>query len=906
MSFPCLGQTKMAVEAVLACLLVTMSCIIIRQVSLLTVTCGDNLCLCNDATRAATCKPAKGRTNLSFFPKLPSHITNVTFKDYIRPRIFREDLTNLTYLPLIFLQLENTDTTYMEEGLFQSFSGLKTLNISNNQKLSPLTLREVFRNTSSSLEGISLASNNLKNVSDLFHHLYHTNLKMLDLARNPSLHLQVEVLKKFRLETLNMSFSGINNLTTLCPKQPYSFLPTLQTLLLQSTNITKIPPHFFFCFPSLKTLNLEDNNLNSFLSFCDTFQNFTNATIDLEELYLGNTGLRGHISSSSFHCFSKLIRLELDRNMITNIPDFCNSDGNNSKIEQLNLQYTSISGLREDNFKCLYSLQFLDLKHNILKDVPNFCSRSNSSYTPHLKHLYLRNTSIVLLSGYKFLCLPKLQELDLCSNCLKVIPSFCNENNSSVNPSLTALDLSWNEIHNIFANSFRCLSSLKTLRLRYITISKLENNVFRPLTSLRTLEISNCKNLKHIRKDAFNISSVVTLTFSYNDFKFKDISRYFPDYLFRFCKNVTKLVLSGNHFPTNPVAQTILRPLEKLKYLYLTNSRLDTIHEHTFNSSRRLRTIFLDNNRLTGWDKNVFNNLSQLSYLNLAFNKIAVFDKNSIPMKILNNLKVFNLAYNPFDCGCDMIWFKRWSLTTNVTLLSFPRMYSCQTPVSMFHKPLVSLTLTEEDCKEKNPWLVVITSVSAGALLLLFVSITISIQMPTIKNYMYYLRLKKMGYVKLINEQEFTYDAYVVYCEEDENWVIHTLVSVIESKGFRLCIPDREFEVGADRCDQIISAFNESKKILVVFSNNFAKNEWCLWQLNLVEERLRRSGNSAVIFVLYKNISSKNMISSLHRTLKQKAILTWYEGGRRENMFWKVVVLALGSPLGEPPISVIQ
>ena len=158
-----------------------------------------------------------------------------------------------------------------------------------------------------------------------------------------------------------MSFSGIYNLTTLCPKQPYSFLPTLQTLLLQSTNITKIPPHFFFCFPSLKTLNLEDNNLNSFLSFCDTFQNLTNATIDLEELYLGNTGLRGHISSSSFHCFSKLIRLELDRNMITNIPDFCNSDGNNSKIDQLNLQYTSISGLREDNFKCLYSLQFLDL-----------------------------------------------------------------------------------------------------------------------------------------------------------------------------------------------------------------------------------------------------------------------------------------------------------------------------------------------------------------------------------------------------------------------------------------------------------------------------------------------------------------------------------------------------------------
>ena len=162
-----------------------------------------------------------------------------------------------------------------------------------------------------------------------------------------------------------------------------------------------------------------------------------------------------------------------------------------------------------------------------------------------------------------------------------------------------------------------------------------------------------------------------------------------------------------------------------------------------------------------------------------------------------------------------MIWFKKWSFTTNVTLLNFPKiyMYSCKTPANMLHKPLLSLKLTEEDCKEKNIWLIVIISSCGGAFLLLCIAITTSLQMPTIKNYMYYFRLKKMGYVKLINEQEFTYDAHVVYCESNEKWVIQTLVAKLETKGFRLCIADRDFEVGADKCDQIVSAFKESKKI---------------------------------------------------------------------------------------------
>lgn len=127
-----------------------------------------------------------------------------------------------------------------------------------------------------------------------------------------------------------------------------------------------------------------------------------------------------------------------------------------------------------------------------------------------------------------------------------------------------------------------------------------------------------------------------------------------------------------------------------------------------------------------------------------------------------------------------------------------------------------------------------ISSVSAGVLLLLVAFITISIQMPTVNNYMYFLHLRKMGYVKLINEEEFKYDAYVVYCESDKNWTVRTLVAKLESKGLRLCFPYREFEVGTDKCDQIVSGliYRKVKRFLLSCLTILRKKEWCFWQFN--------------------------------------------------------------------------
>jgi hypothetical protein len=42
-------------------------------------------------------------------------------------------------------------------------------------------------------------------------------------------------------------------------------------------------------------------------------------------------------------------------------------------------------------------------------------------------------------------------------------------------------------------------------------------------------------------------------------------------------------------------------------------------------------------------------------------------------------------------------------------------------------------------------------------------------------------------------------------------------------------------------------------------SNDFAKSEWCQWEVDIVQERRRRLGRDVFLLVMLKNITSKYM-----------------------------------------------
>lgn len=624
---------------------------VLKTATMVYTSCGHNSCVCDDKGRFARCKPERGHTQLPYFPSLPSYITNVTFLNFKRPNILRDELLNLTRLHLKVLQLQNMNITFMEKGLFQSFRRLTSLEISNNIELPTYVLRDAFENISSTLQTLDVTSNNLHfSLPDLFKYLKPTNLSKLVLASNPMKHFQGDVIKGLLLTTLDLSSSGFRNLTKLCLENYIPLFSKLQNLLLRSTKIKNLPKNFFTCFPNLIVVDLTGTDIGLFPAFCHNSQHISN---HLNELHIGNTGIRGNISHKHFQCLTNLRYLELDRNKITNVPYFCNSNGYSTMpyLKEFHLQFTSIKTLQDNSFDCLPALKLLDLKNNPFTNLPTFCGQNKTSFTPKLKSLFLQNTSITSLRDHKFYCLPDLENLDLRNNYFRHVPSFCNEANKGVNPYLKYLTLAHTKITYISLNSFLCLPSLETLDLSYTDIKSLEDNIFSSLRSLKELKIGHVPSLKSIAKYAFNSSSLVTLKFYYNDFDFGNISKYSPKYIFKSCPNLRTLDLRKNHFPTGPYSQEILKPLTKLVELSLADNRMDTIYEDAFRSTRTLKRISLSQNKLIGWKENVFQNLSELTHLDIGLNKIAIFNRTSVPTNILNNLKTLNLAYNPFDCG---------------------------------------------------------------------------------------------------------------------------------------------------------------------------------------------------------------------------------------------------------------
>ncbi|XP_048767643.1 toll-like receptor 13 [Ostrea edulis] len=865
--------------------------------------CGLEVCLCDYEKQTANCRGKDRHAKLPFIPAFPSGIKEVVIRNFVILDVTKKMLGNLTKLSLSVLRLRNLDIRHMETESFQSLRKLKVLEISMNTHLLQTTLTKALRSISPELTTLILSSNGWKWInSDVFSGVSLVNLRTLDMSKNKLSNFTGKVIKHLNLTTLDLSSSNFNNIDVLCDENNKVYRH-LENLHLRSTRVRHISQSIFECLPQLRTLDLQNTKLGHFPEICFSSSNFPN---QLRNLSLTNTGISNTVSERYCRCMSRLEALDLGKNAITDLPEFCNQSGESNvpALQKLHLSYTTITILNKESFRCLRSLKSLDLSNNVLREIPDLCDKSGNSLTPTLISLNLMNTSLVPLKTFNFPCLSKLENLDLRFNFFRAIPVFCDESGKSFQPNLRQLQLSNTKIKYVFNNSFNCLPSLKKLDLSSTEIHHLPDNVFSPLLSLSFLQIGYVKTLKKLSNYAFNVSSLHTLKFIFNDFNFEDTSKFSSNTLFQFCSNIKILHLSGNHFPTGVLASKLLKPLTHLKQLVIQSSRMDTIHRNTFESLKNLEKLSLQQNRIIGWTNDVFQNLTNLLHLNLNLNKIAVFNQTSIPPEILNKLETLGLAYNPFDCGCDMIWFKRWCQETNVTLLNFPGEYSCKTPPSMLRQSILALRITEEDCEVKNPWILIVIATSVSAGILVFSSISIAMYLPSIRNFVYYIRLRRMGYLKLLNDQDFKYDTYIVYSEADEKWIFRKVLPKLESEGLRVCIPDREFEIGADKCTQIENAFRDSKKILVILSNEFAKDEWCLWQENVVEERLRQRGDSTVVFVLYKNINSRNMIASLHRTIKRQRMITWHEGGTREAIFWKVVILALEAPIGEPPISI--
>ncbi|CAG2223551.1 unnamed protein product [Mytilus edulis] len=682
--------------------------------------------------------------------------------------------------------------------------------------------------------------------------------------------------------------STVQTITTTCPSQ---CVCNEEKHYAKCTNLLVIP-----VLPSYVTsLDFSGN----FIYHLKRSTLTTLKSLKLENLSLANDNIL-HASSDSLNNLLYLRSLDLSQNPLN-----------------LSVAVTAIMSIRSALFSTLILnknpwifiengsiLNELCTTFNLTHVSLRFSCTTSLSFNEMSKCVYLRFFDISH-GGIKFVepgFLRNLKELILQNNGIALQRGFFGEETNCYFPELEILRLEYNMIMNL-ENRLSCLDKLKILILDNNPVRRISNDTFINLPSLSLVSIANLGNgLSTVKSLAFHSKSINSLNFSGNQFMFISFLRnfYFDKYnIFKLVPNLTELDLSGNIVDTSDVLTTMLLPVKFLKKLWLKNCGMSSLPTDFFSKMPNLQEFVASYNNISAWDGNiVFGDNFTLKTLKLDSNSISIVNDSFFPLRTLNQLTEIDLTSNPFSCTCENLWFRNLILKRSLMFVDVTYGYRCYSPPYRVHTKLKDYNPTNGECDKKDKvFIIVVTSVSVIGIVLVIVSSIVYRCRWHIRYWIYLSTTKRRGleYHSLSEDSsQYVYDAFVIYCDSDRNWVRTQLIDKVEKEsGLKLCIHHRDFKAGQLIIDNIAENIATSRKILLLMSRDMLNSDWCLFEMRIAQEKFLNKETDTMIVVMLETVSKDLMSPSLRFLINSTTYIEWPRKQYEEERFWTEVLRAL-------------
>ncbi|CAG2224035.1 TLR13 [Mytilus edulis] len=660
---------------------------------------------------------------------------------------------------------------------------------------------------------------------------------------------------------------------------------------------------------SVEQLELIHNNFSD-VNFSRRFlSNITKNNINQFKL-IGN--FINYVEKDVFVDFISLKSLTISEEKQLNVTSLCNAlvFVNTTHLERIHLYRNYWNNIPFDVFEAmsLRTVTSISLEEN---QLATFKFPDWYTELKNLKTINLSDNNIIHLNLGDDVTL-LIEKLDLSRNDFVRIPTFCDKMKRSQVPKLRSLILNGNAIRYLYPKCFSCMPSLQNISLHANRLTVLRNNTFSELPQLKHVFFQFNYQLKTIEPIAFNSTSLISIHFGYNNFRFDKTNnknaRFNAEQIFKHTPSLQFLDLTNNYLPSDKTTLGLMfAHLDEMKYLILQAVCLTELHPNFFRNLTSLEKIILQGNFISSWAPETFDNMRSIKYINLRNNLIHTLNKSSLSENILYQLEKLDLAKNPFTCTCDLMWFRNWVRTTKVSLADdFPQKYICNFPAEMRGRLVIRYNPTPESCEPTNPFIVIATILSSFAVLVIIVILLAYKGHTYIRNYCYIMRLhrlRKQGYLRLNNSDDFEFHAFVVYCDADREWVHSEFIKRMEHEQIKLCVHHREFEPGVPITENIDKYMNKSWKVVIIMSNDFASSDWCQWECDYVQERRRRQGKDACVLIMLKAIDAYHMTSGIRSLLHTTPYLR-YKKGIGEALFWQALVNTLRRPLSVPPMAI--
>nr|XP_020445758.1 toll-like receptor 13 [Monopterus albus] len=796
----------------------------------------------------------------------------------LNPSVF-SDLRNLTFLSLthnklmqlpegIFSSLLNLDTLIMRQNFLTNFSAIAD-SVSRLSNLKKLDL--CFNNLTSlshsnvslpkSLTVLYLCRNNLSTLG--CKHFFLGNIHVLDLSYNS------------RLST--MAFQGVD-------------LRQINYLRLRSTSVNIVEflnksnvnaNHVDFSDTGLKNESL-------LTKLCKLLKTKVQRT---KNLNLNANGIK-NLTNTLSHCPDIIGAVTLSQNQLKTISclSFLKRQTSIKSFSAEHNHLTSLQSCKMQKMVYFKSLEELSYRYNRILSVSYYAFY----HTPNIKTLKLNINTIAFLHRKALKGLKRLETLRLDNNLLTDLFNETFEDNFN----LRILNLRNNRISVIFNGTFLRLRKLNTLDLGGNKITQIQPSGLAGLTSLSKFYLDG-NNLKHIDTSLYHAfqGTLTVLDLQSNQISFLDENINSP---FMNLSKLSDLKMDGQRpYGLTVLPHTLFRGLHSLKSLYLTNNKIFHIAPDTFDDLTGLHFLSLDNccvgvanlqpgifknlrnlTKLTAenmgiqnFSKEVFGNLTALCILQLNRNVMQSIQVNAL--EHLPKLHYLDIRNIPLSCTCKNNLLQNWTRYNSKVQIVYLYNLSCKQDAEHkfynFDTNVCYIDLGEY------------LFFSTAAVIFLFTVIPLLyVKLYWKMKYSYYVFRSWFSeqWRKLREEEEnCKYDAFISYNSSDEQWVMDQLLPNLEGKGssFKLCLHHRDFELGRDIVDNIVSAVYSSRKTICVVSQNFLQSEWCSLEIQLASYRLFDEHRDILLLVFLEPISERQL-SSYHRMRKvmlKKTYLQW-------------------------------
>nr|QNL15340.1 toll-like receptor 31.2 [Littorina littorea] len=546
---------------------------------------------------------------------------------------------------------------------------------------------------------------------------------------------------------------------------------------------------------------------------------------------------------------------------------------------------------------------FGDIKTNIevLSFFKNRINPLNLTELLPLKHLKWINVAQNGINTFVIDNPIGLVILDVSSNALYTFPSTCM-NGSSLFPKLKRFYLDANRMQALDSHSI-CLPEVDYLGLSDNFLGSMDEGTFSDehFPSLKYLYLQNNIDQFGVYDNMFSNTKLTELVLNNNNLKFGDLTSV-PTDAFANCTSLTVLYLDGNNFEgVDCVRFQQLFGHLPLTYLSMRRCQMSGIFENTFAPLSGLIRLDLRSNRITNIPDGAFDLHPNLTDLYFSQNKISVVRETTFSESTRTQFAKLLLGYNPFVCSCDLLWFRAWLASNRSLFYEFefldPPQYNCS---NIPGKMVENFTMVQQACLLSQEASIQVTVI----LSLTFFVFTVA---SLLFRYRWHLRLilyEAFRGKSNIRQQHlmagnFTYDVFVSYASEDLPWVREHLMPELEDRlGLRLCVHERDFIPGNNIVDNIADCVQSSKKILMVFSRDFVKHQWCQFELTFCLSHAM-DYDDALIIVCVDDVVSSEMTSAMMAVLKITTYIQWEEFADAIEAFWGRLRLSMNEITGQ-------